>query len=288
MLHRMFLYIQVVEETSFNESREQFSKLIESNIVDEDKAALSQCIPEINYEDYSSRVLDRASIAELGLDPPVDEYQEGGYGVPGSLLHLIARTTSLINEIQPYRCGPLPSELVQKASALESNICAWNITSEKPDGTALAGIANLSYDQYQKSGQSVSAIMQTCISAAVYHALLLYFFRSIRNTNPVILQHYVESVIHNMETHTEYKTRFSSTRVNIVVWPTFIAACDALGQDLRLRSIECLRQAAWSGFRNWEAAEGVAREVWRRRDAGYVNATWQSVVRESSLNMILT
>jgi arginine metabolism regulation protein II len=284
----MFLYIQVVEETSFNESPEQYTNLVGSATTDKDKAALVQCIPEINYEYYSSRVMDRASIDELGLDGPEDEFNDGVYGVPGSLLRLIARTTSLINEIQPHLCGTLPTELDQKASILENNICAWNTRSGIHNGEMLTSVANLSPGQREKSGQDVSDIMQTCISAAVSHALLLYFFRSVRNTNPVILQHYVESIIRNMETHTEYKIRFSSTRVNIVVWPTFIAACDAIGEDLRLRSIECLRQAAWSGFRNWEAAEGVAREVWRRRDAGYVNATWQSVLRESSVNMILT
>jgi len=292
-IHRMFLFIQVLEATSFSQSREQYTKALESHSSHVDELALVERMPEGYDQSYSSQTLTRASIQDLGLDGPENEFYEEVYGVPGSLLRLIARTTSLINEIESCRCnggisGPLPHGLAQKALILENSICAWG-TRGSHGGRPALNYSDLSAEESETDQASdLPLVMQNCISAAVYHALLIYFFRSVRNTNPVILQHYVESVLRNLETHTQYKTRFSPTRLNVIVWPSFIAACEAIGEGLRARSIECLRQAAWSGFRNWETAENVTREVWRRRDAGYANATWQSVAKESSISMVLT
>jgi arginine metabolism regulation protein II len=225
-------------------------------------------MPSANSEIENPQTLTRVSIEELRLEGTDDDSHEAVYGMPGSLLRLIGRTTHLIEEIEASGFGdttftPLPPDLDQKAMIVERSICTWGADTDISENNGY-----LPSTETVDSGSYVSdkrpELLQTmskALSTATHHALLIYYFRSVHNTNPVILQHYVESVISNLEVHARCKKTFAPARVNVIVWPSFIAACEAIGEDLRSRSIECIRHALWSGFRNHEVAERVTREV---------------------------
>lgn len=295
-LHRMFLYIQVMESASSGHPRSRYPKHLESALRETDENALVTFLPDNVGQEESHGRLTRASLRDLHLGEAEDEFQEAIWGMPDSLLRLIGRATELIDDIEESTCinhgdnSPGPSaEMEQRISSLENSICLWSVEkSSNPSGELLSPSITASEEIPIGSNLDTQQQMQDSFSRAVHSALLIYFFRSIRKTHPVILQHYVEIVLRNLEIHTRLKTQYAPARLNIIVWPSFIAACEAIGGDLRRRSIECLRQAAWAGFCNWEAAEQVTNEVWRRRDAGNVTASWQDVVRELQVNMVLT
>jgi arginine metabolism regulation protein II len=327
----MFLFIQVFEAASsyqppnppdIGSSVAQFHHpyQIEQDIRKTQEIIEGRKTPH-TYPHPQSSFLGRVSIEELGLDEDEDAPYKSlePYGVPFSLLCLIATTTNLITDIE--RCGTfpsshLPAELEHRAQMLENGICAWGAASGRTNGkpglvsneAAAVACVDLSLsprrctldcpDQVDLSNgpddtgaTAVPELMHRCMSTAVHHALLIYYFRTVRDTNPVILQHYVESIIDSLEEHARHKVRYAPARLNVIVWPSFIAACEAIGVTLRQRCINCLRHAAWAGFRNWEAAEGLVREVWKRRDiTSSANATtsWRNVMRESGLSMVLT
>lgn len=253
-------------------------------------------MPDANSEIEISQALTRVSLEELRLIETDEDSHEAVYGMPGSLLRLIIRTTGLIEEIEASPFGDttpnsLPPELNQKAMLLEHSICSWGSgTDISKSRDYLPSIESADIGSYVSEirPEMLARTMSKALSTSVHHALLIHFFRSVRNTNPGILQHYVESVIWNLELHEQCKKSFAPSRVNVIVWPSFIAACEAIGEDLRLRSIGCIRHALWSGFRNHVVAERVTREVWKRRDMGYWNTTWRSVVRGMNISMALT
>lgn len=295
-LHRMFFYIQVMESASSGKCRSHHPKALSSNTLLEEDSVLVGHMPDVCDQNLWHGQVVRVSASDLHLDVlEHEQFQEDTiYGIPGSLLRLIARTTELIDEIAlsastASGSSNLPEDLERKTSCLENDICTWTIP-EQPSVNPTVAPPLLPSATPADTADSADTPRQmlNCLSRSVHSALLIYFFRSIRKTHPAILQHYVERVVRDLEIHCSLKPRFTPARLNVIVWPSFIAACEAVDKDLRRRAIACLRQAAWAGFCNWEAAETVAREVWRRQDVGNVKTSWQDVVRDLQINMVLT
>lgn len=249
-------------------------------------------IPEDSFPYPANLASNYETWADLGLSGPEEESFSNFYGMPASILRLIARTNNIVAQIDPPQLHGttqpfMLSSLAEAAATLEREICQW----DKPQ----KGIEtnNDPFDLLNcNSANSIPEPTQTMtsnVSTAMHHALMVYFFRFVRGTNPIILQHYVESILSNLELHHESKQCFfPGVRLGVTVWPSFIAACEALGDDLRRRAIVCMRHATWAGFQNAEAAEMVAKEVWRRRDAGELHVSWSTVLRESHTILLLT
>jgi len=288
-LHRIFSYIRIIEQTTFVQTRDQYLETLDKHALFPEQLELVKQIPEHAFSHSATEASNLQTMSDLGLTGPEEETFYELYGMPGSLLRLIARTNNVIAELDPPGLHgtsqpAMPSHLMAAASMLESDICRFEFRSTNGASTA-------SMDTSTDITKVVDAprAMRSHIATAMHHALLVYFFRFVRGTNPIILQHYVEKILSNLEYHQESKGRyFSGARLGTTVWPSFIAACEALGENLRRRAVVCMRHAAWAGFKNAEAAEVVAREVWRRRDAGENDVSWSTVLRESRTILLLT
>ena len=291
-LHRIFTYIRVIAQTTFVQTKDQYLTTLHNKPIMLNDMELVSKIPEQCFP--RSREISSLckSWSELGLDGPEEDTFDAFYGMPAMILKLIARTTNLIQHLdssQDHRSSSsrVPANLFHTGAALEKDICAWKIPQRrsKNDGDAAVLVRFGSNDNIHDPTDD----MKFNIATAMYHALIIYFFRFVRDTNPIILQHYVESILSNLERHHESKQCFfPGARLGVTVWPSFIAACEALGDGMRHRAISCMRHAAWAGFQNAEAAERVAEEVWRRRDAGEMHVTWMTVLRESETILLLT
>lgn len=296
----MFSYIQVVEQISFCRTTNQYKNLLQLHSMSDEEIRSVE-----NLQDYPTPIgttsSHRLSATQLGLGKPEDEFFDEIYGLPGSLLCLISRTNSLIDDLEatgwtrPGAVGMLSASLTEETANLENAICTWKSilgdeTTQYDDNT-ITSPDNSSPSSNSSTNNPAAHVlrMRACTTTAVHLALIVYFFREIRNTNAIILQHYIERIIRCLKMHQEMKEEhFSSMRVGTMVWPSFVAACDAATPDLRNQSIECLRQASWAGFRNGENAETVVRELWRRRDAGEVTVSWRDVITESQISTVLT
>ncbi|KAH7024577.1 fungal-specific transcription factor domain-containing protein [Microdochium trichocladiopsis] len=310
-LHEIFYYIQVMESASSVQHSSHHTRRLLPYAADQDTGDTDL---EVGAGVTLTRDTDiaRVSSSELCLDE-TDGEEDVMYGIPGSLIHLLARTTALIEKTEqsdpsqgdkPSTSSPI--EVEKMTRTLENDICAWpgqrkhrSIATRPPARDVLATQSGVdtdtifepTSDSFHKDSVvdcSLPRLMTDCLAQALHAAILIHFFRTVRKTHPAILQHYVEAVTSHLEMHASLKTMSAPARLNAIVWPSFIAACEAIDEGLRRRGIACLRQAAWAGFCNWEAAEAVTREVWRRRDAGDTCASWQQVVRDLSVHMVLT
>ncbi|KAJ9502973.1 arginine metabolism regulation protein II [Exophiala xenobiotica] len=288
-LHRIFSYIRIIEQTTFVQTRDQYLETLDKHALFPEQLELVKRIPEHAFSHSATEASNLQTMSDLGLTGPEEETFYDLYGMPGSLLRLIARTNNVIAELDPPGLHgtsqpAMPPHLLTAAAVLESDICRLGLPS-----TDSAGTASMYTSTDITKVVDAPRAMRSHLATAMHHALLVYFFRFVRGTNPIILQHYVEKILTSLECHQESKDRFfSGARLGTTVWPSFIAACEALGENLRRRAVICMRHAAWAGFKNAEAAEVVAREVWRRRDAGENDVSWSTVLRESRTILLLT
>lgn len=304
-LHRIFSYIRIIEQTTFVQTRDQYLETLDKHALFPEHVEMVKQIPQDTFSHSATVALNLQTMSDLGLTGPEEETFYELYGIPGSLMRLIARTNNLIADIDPpelHGTAPpaMPPSIVAAAAALENDICRFQVpnvrdttttttSSSSAEPTSSDVIITTTDIVNTENNNNASQIMRSHMGTAMHHALLVYFFRFVRGTNPIILQHYVESILSNLESHQASKDRFfMGVRLGTTVWPSFIAACEALGDDLRHRAILCMRHASWAGFKNAEAAEVVAREVWRRRDAGENDVSWSTVLRESRTILLLT
>lgn len=264
-------------------------EVLEKHSLFREQTELVMQIPEDSFSPSATVASNLQSMADLGLTDAEEETFAQLYGMPGTILRLIARTNNMITQLDPPELHGtvqpvVPEDLIEAAAALENDICKFKQTSTScHDLTPMDGRGSI------VTGADASQMMRSHFTTAMHHALLVYFFRFVRGTNPIILQHYVGSVISNLESFQKRKEgAFSGVRIGTTVWPSFIAACEALGDDLRDRAKRCMRHAAWAGFKNAEAAEAVAQEVWRRRDQGEKDVSWSTVLRDSGTILLLT
>ena len=292
-MHRIFAYIRIIEQTTFVQTRDQYLETLGKKEVLAEEVALARETPATEFPYSTSMPSDQKIMSDLGLcDTSEDDFSQL-YGIPVSILRLIVRTTNMVAMIDPPQhhgtAQPfMPPDLVQAAAALEAEICGWQAPCGTTEATGDRSIS-LKMGTSRNPTPTPEDAIKSSTATVMHHALLVYFFRFVRGTNPMILQHYVESILTHLESlHENNKCFFPDIRLGVIVWPSFIAACEALGSALRSRAIRCMRYASWSGFKNAETAELVAREVWRRRDTGEMHASWSTVLRESKTILLLT
>ncbi|KAK6005846.1 hypothetical protein QM012_007488 [Aureobasidium pullulans] len=269
-LHRIYRFISSIEHTTHLQTQDQYLATLQANSMFPEGIEFIRQIPEKRYKDpYGLR----------WLTGPAEVDDAGDLlGLPTSLLRLIAKTSSAINELRSTASISDESlnDFNARTSVLENEICSW-----KPA---------IPHHSCADDEQDARTTMRLALSTAIHHALLIYFYRCVRGVMPMILQHYVESVAQNLETYHEFKLLFypQGARIGTVVWPSFIASCEAQDTDIRQRLLTCLRYGALSGFKNGEKAEVVVKEVWRRRDAGEANASWRNILEELGAILVLT
>ncbi|KEF56835.1 uncharacterized protein A1O9_07025 [Exophiala aquamarina CBS 119918] len=292
-LHRIFAYIRIIAQTTFIQTRAQYLETLGQKSILAEEVSLVEKTPDSEFRCPTDMSSDQRVMSDLGLCD-TDEYDFSElYGIPVSILRLITRTTSMVSLIDPPQLHGtaqpfMPPYLVGAAAALEAEVCGWKAARGTTEISSVLSVS-LKMGTNAKPTQSPVDTMKSITSTVMHHALLIYFFRFVRGTNPMILQHYVESILTGVESLRESNLCFfPHTRLGVIVWPSFIAACEAIGSTLRSRAIRCMRYASWSGFKNAEAAELVAKEVWRRRDAGELHVSWSTVLRESKTILLLT
>ena len=196
------------------------------------------------------------------------------YGMPETVLGLISETTRLANEMEYLKVAPSHDSLLtverlqERASLLEEIICSW--TSEEQ---------SLSSNNFVR---------------AMHSALVIFFYRRIRNLNATMLQTHVALTL-------QYLAASETERLNpnpkpssdpnaapnvingaAIPWPAFMAACEAISPELQAESEGWLEeQSRKYGYAHFELARGVAREVWReRRVRGSLSYSWVEWCRE--------
>lgn len=279
LLHNIFLYLRAIEEslsvyvsspnlTAVGDENPVINLPYESSPGMHQRlygAPLPKCSPLSTSLDMS------ANAYGLWSEPEVFEQI---YGIPASLLRLITRTTNLEREMENqiyYVTGEAQS--AESIRTLEHDICDWKMPALQDE--------HVSPDI--ESRGVIAHLVQ-----AVHSALMVLFYRRIRNVHPLALQHYVKSTIQSLKEYEE-KSAVSEVPNTSIVWPAFVVGCEAMSErDRDEISSWLLRSAQKSGLRSFDVARKIVTEVWAAQKATDTVATKEQIIGKDNRVLLFT
>ncbi|OQE42075.1 hypothetical protein PENCOP_c004G05982 [Penicillium coprophilum] len=283
LLHHVYTWLRIVGESTF--------VLHDYNISSSSFEALgsrfrSRCTPSLeemgNNEpnprlDDFLRLETQNSDSDLNIDEPKDQasglydihlqdsrsYPETLYkqiyGIPETWLSLVSQTTRLANVLETFRIAREAGQIVnfetwetlqRRSTRLENMICSFSL------GRTRAGVLELHADS-KPHGHMV---------AALNAALVIFFYRRIRQTHPAALQGHVDSVIAALQACTAALSQDDPTGPG-TAWPLFMAGCEAMSMARREAIMSMLDSASSvCGFAAFGTARNIITEVWRKQD----------------------
>ncbi|CAI7565594.1 unnamed protein product [Penicillium glandicola] len=283
LLHHVYTWLRIVGESTFvlhdyNLSSSSFEAL--------GSRFQSRCTPRLeemgNTEpnprlDDFLRLETQNSDNDLNIDEPKDQasglhdihlqdsrsnpetlYKQI-YGIPETWLSLVSQTTRLANVLETFRIAREAGQtmnleawetLQRRSTRLENMICSFSL------GRTRAGVMELHADS-KPHGHMVEALNA---------ALVIFFYRRIRQTHPAALQGYVDSVIAALQACNATLSQNDPTGPG-TAWPLFIAGCEAISTARREAIMSILdRASSVCGFAAFGTARTIITEVWRKQD----------------------
>ncbi|KAF2009726.1 hypothetical protein BU24DRAFT_380357 [Aaosphaeria arxii CBS 175.79] len=177
------------------------------------------------------------------------------YGISETWLSLVSQTTRLANIIDAASYSKetdikFQDFLQKRATRLEHIICSFALKDPPSE------------DEDDEVVQQPNHYMLRALNSA----LVILFYRRVRNVNPLILQGHVDSVVQSLR---DFDAGMASQGIlgPGSPWPAFIAGCEALSR----RNRKFLRQwvekgAQKCGFEYFNMAQQIMQEVWDRQD----------------------
>ncbi|KAH7129278.1 arginine metabolism regulation protein II [Dactylonectria macrodidyma] len=223
------------------------------------------------------------------------------YSLPEPLFQLISRVTTLAQSMEVLRrsqwasADPDHDFLSTDASQLETDICDWQNDISNPDGESSLPICSTCRSQEESDSGHETTNSRSRVSLlyhfreAMHAALLIYFYRCVRNVDTHILQQFVDKTFDHLTRYGEYKRKSNDPSSNLC-WPGFIAGCEASNRDTREKiSAWFSSETALTGIRMFEVAGQAVKQVWEARDlAKNRNLPWSKILMESStLNQLV-
>lgn len=207
------------------------------------------------------------------------------YGIPENFLLLLSHVTRLANEkdILQYSAskGNLTyPHLASRAKTLERCVLRW-----QPD------VLDYRFVNDETTNMSLLEANKRVIKhylLALQQALIIYFYRRIRDLDPIMLKGNVLSTV----THLEACQREDSQNCTLTVtsvWPAFIGACEVLDQDTQSRYVrwldDCFERSHVATFKR---ARTIADEVWaKRKESMNQDADWLQLSRNQQIGSII-
>ncbi|KAJ5931049.1 fungal-specific transcription factor domain-containing protein [Penicillium verhagenii] len=105
------------------------------------------------------------------------------------------------------------------------------------------------------------------MTRALNAALVIYFYRRVRQVNPCILQGYVSQIIQELH---RWDAALAQNGLNGpgTAWPAFMGGCEATETNDRGSILQWLdRASVQSGQASYSSAKKVMEEIWKRRDS---------------------
>lgn len=225
---------------------------------------------EPDYEEYRNRDVGIRDVQLADMRQWSETMYLQIYRIPETWLSMVSQTTRLANVINVVNASDkgisrsLNASLQRKSSRLESMVCS--AASKSPGSCGPRIIHDISSDS------SVSRIVSAseAMLRAMNSALVIFFYRRIRNVHHWILQNHVNEVIANLQEFDAGIAQNPSHRPGTVgtVWPAFMAGCEAMTEASRVWLKDwlekSLRQLPIAGS---QASIRIMCQVWRKRVA---------------------
>ncbi|KAH8895571.1 hypothetical protein GQ53DRAFT_804380 [Thozetella sp. PMI_491] len=134
------------------------------------------------------------------------------------------------------------------------------------------------------------SIMRHLISA-MHQALLIFFYKRIRNLHPYALQPFVKGTISELVAFQRAK-KDSGIMTPVPCWPGFIAGREAMDEQDRRRLREWFKQSG-SGWRSFDVVRDMLEQFWESGNletgtSGADNRTWEHFSRQHHIAIIAT
>ncbi|KAK1145263.1 hypothetical protein N8T08_004416 [Aspergillus melleus] len=201
------------------------------------------------------------------------------YEIPESLLALLSQVIRLANEQELLHRGPTvdvraTEELKRRASALEQYILSW-----APPFTPLSVT-----DDESSEDQTIYFKAR-----AMHQALILFYYRRVPNISAWILQDTVRKCL-DFLMRSDKACLESAASDKTIIWPGFLAACEALEPDLQSKSLDWLVTAGnRTSLGPFSAAAGIAQCVWKARaEVKDYTLSWFDVMKHERCPIIAT
>lgn len=215
------------------------------------------------------------------------------YGIPESLMTLLSQVIRLANEQEllhrgdPAVVAHIAGELRRRASMLEQYILMWDYSTE---ATSINPIA---IENVQNSDASQKLTATHFMIQAMHQALILFYYRRVSNISGLILQHTVRNCLNFLKRYDEARAEESKTALphtldTAILWPGFIAACEALEPELQSELLDWLVLVGHrTSLGPFSAAVGTAQCVWKARsNAKDFTLSWFDVMKHERCPII--
>lgn len=206
------------------------------------------------------------------------------YGVPEDFLLLLSAATRLGNEIDLANLTPGQqtctwAQFNMRAKTIEKCILKWDPSARG----WLSGEDKSSNQDDAPSGRSItSAHLRT-----MRQALIVYFYRRVRDIDPTMLQGQVSTALQALEACREMDTELG-TCTTLFVWPAFVCACEALDSELQGKWIRWFDDSYNSSrLSKFKQAKEIAQRVWTERlspNSGTTN--WMDLCRTQHMQFL--
>ncbi|KAJ6132571.1 Zn(II)2Cys6 transcription factor [Penicillium samsonianum] len=184
------------------------------------------------------------------------------YGLPESLVGLLSQTIRLANEQELlHRDTSLDLDIVmtlnERTKILEYQVLSWKRDMEVP-GTQEASSSTLGREH-------AKARAGYYLSLAVHQGLILFYYRRMHNINALILQDTVLKVLDFIKKSEESAMADEHYRASLL-WPAFIAACEALDPNLQRSLLDWITSTGLrTSISAFTAAADIVQQVWKLR-----------------------
>ena len=201
------------------------------------------------------------------------------YGISETWLSLISQTTRLANVMETFRNAGLSGEnlkfdawetLQRRSVRLEYMICSLSSQHAKPDPT------------------SDTPTPRYHMLRALNAALVIFFYRRIRQAHPHILERHVDHVISGLKDFCA--TLPPNEPIGLgSIWPAFIAGCEASDPTRRDAIMQWLDRAyASCRFTSFSTAKTIMETLWSGQDQylatrGELIPTWIDLCKEKRI-----
>lgn len=273
MLHSIYLYLCILTKCPDTQAQ-GFAIIGAQEASNQDLVSPSQPLPTWDTLVQSSpddQFNDQILGAEMLYFPK--SVFEQIYSIPESLFKLIMQTTQLAGEVEKISSHDKvmlggDEVLAGQIKDLENKICNWDYN----DTVGILPIHRPLKEQFPHH-----------FVQAMYAALMIYFYRSVRDLHIAAVQPYVERTIYHLMEFDKMKETYHDKSSN-TCWPGFIAGCEAIHITSRHKIGTWMERSAQdSGFRMFLVARQAIQKVWdARTDTGNYNLPWNSILKESS------
>lgn len=308
LLHHVYTWLRIVGESTFAlhdytlsyPCLESLGQLSRSHASRESSSnAAIQAEPNPRLDDFL-RLESQNSDNDLNIDEPKDRSKgfhdihlhdsrsfpetlyKQIYGIPETWLSLVSQTTRLANVMVTFYVArdagkslrlEVWETIQRRAFRLENMICSFNL-----------GITRGAQTDLQATSKPHAFMLD-----ALNGALLIFFYRRIRDAHSAVLQGHVDSVIVALEECSASMSE-NDPAVTGTAWPAFIAGCEAITSRRREAIMRWLDHASSvSGYASFDTARDILTKVWQRQDEHLLTTrgdpmpSWLDVVKEDQI-----